>query len=185
MDLYVRKGEPIRAELWNALIDALGLAGTEIFSGKGIRRRVFGGKTILSASGTGTSRPPLRFFQISDASTRGETGAIDESRVNLVPSLLVQDVPSAGLTHLVVEDGYKIFAHVEFDPETGEVTARTIEAAADVPYASQGHAYLHIGSVAINEANTTLTPTNYIYGPITGCRDWFQEPLSYTLEGSP
>lgn len=185
MDLRVRKGEPIRAELWNALIDALGLAGTEISAGKGLLRRVIGGKTILRASGAGMSRPAPRFFQISDASARGESGTIDTAKVNLVPSLLAQDVPSAGLTDLVVEDGYKIYAHVEFDPETGAVTARTIEAAADVPEASSGHAYLLIGSVVINEANTVLTPTNYIYGPITGCRDWFQEPLSYTLEGSP
>lgn len=50
MDFHVQRGEPIRAELWNALVDALGQA--QIFPGKGIRRRVFDGRTMLSAAGT-------------------------------------------------------------------------------------------------------------------------------------
>ena len=50
MDFHVQRGEPIRAELWNALVDALGHA--QIFPGKGIRRRVFDGRTMLSAAGT-------------------------------------------------------------------------------------------------------------------------------------
>ena len=47
MDFHVQRGEPIRAELWNALVDALGQA--QIFPGQGIRRRVFDGRTMLSA----------------------------------------------------------------------------------------------------------------------------------------
>ena len=60
MDFHVQRGEPIRAELWNALVDALGLAN-QIFPGKGIRRFVVGGRTILSApepSGAGPSKTP-------------------------------------------------------------------------------------------------------------------------------
>jgi hypothetical protein len=59
MDFHVQRGEPIRAELWNALVDALGHA--QIFPGKGIRRRVFDGRTILSADRvprTGNSDTP-------------------------------------------------------------------------------------------------------------------------------
>ena len=35
MDFHVQRGEPIRAELWNALVDALGQA--QIFPRQGIR----------------------------------------------------------------------------------------------------------------------------------------------------
>jgi hypothetical protein len=59
MDFHVQRGEPIRAELWNALVDALGHA--QIFPGKGIRRRVFDGRTILSADSvprTGNANTP-------------------------------------------------------------------------------------------------------------------------------
>ena len=59
MDFHVQRGEPIRAELWNALVDALGQA--QIFPGQGIRRRVFDGRTMLSADRiprTGNSATP-------------------------------------------------------------------------------------------------------------------------------
>ena len=128
------------------------------------------------------SAPP-RFFEISDASERDEDGAITAAQVQLIPSLLAQEEPTAGLTALAVADGDKIYAHVSFSTSDGSITGRVIEAGATVPDDDEGEVYLQIGSVTI--ADDVLTPTNLIYGPITGCRDWFIEPLTYTLEGSP
>ena len=80
MDFHVKKGEPIRAELWNALVDALGLAG-QIFPGKGIRRFVVGGRTILSADTaprTGNANTPYVLGSTKYGSSMSGPHAHDE-----------------------------------------------------------------------------------------------------------
>lgn len=142
-----------------------------------------GSQLLLDATAiTAAAGVTAPFFKISDDSVRSG-GSITTARVKLVSSLLCKAEPTAGLTELAVADGDKIYAHVSFNTTTGAVTARVIEADATVPDDDDGEVYLQIGSVTID--GDTLTPTNLIYGPITGCRDWFTEPLSYNLEGSP
>jgi len=151
------------------------------------------GPGVTSNSGfsgvTLSTRPPRTasvarpFFHIADDSTRNDAGVITAARVKLVTSLLAKDVPTTGLTALAVATGNTIYAHVAFNSTTGAVTARTIEAAASVPAPSLGHAYLAIGIVTITGPD--LVAVNYVHGPITGCLNWFSQPLTYTLEGSP
>ncbi len=159
------------------------LARTPLRSAEGeIDETPTGFRFLPRAAAAAATGRTLRLFQISDASTRSG-GHITAARVRLVSSLLCQAEPTSGLTALAVADGSKIYAHVSFNTTTGAVTARVIEAASSVPADADGEVYLQIGSVAIS--GDTLPPTNLIYGPITGCRDWFTQPLHYNLEGAP
>jgi hypothetical protein len=164
MNLYVRPGEPIRAEAWNALIDALALAGTEIFPGPGLRRRVLGGKVILSAQGR-PPRPspaPFQVFAANDedgAKVSVHPGTVRfPSGPSVVPTIEVGGAPVAldndPAPTLAVEDGWHVYLRADVLGQTV-----TVEAAASVPIEELDEesnevlfTHLDLATVAVDDA---------------------------------
>lgn len=167
-----------RGKLWSWLKESQPIPDPASFA---VRETPQGRFFSLRPAGANIPYVAPRFFEIFDSSERDADGVITTAQVRLVESLLCGDVPT-GITDLAVADGDKVYAHVEYDVTDGSVTGRTIAAAASVPAAASGDAYLQIGTIAIS--GETLTPTNDIYGPIIGCRNWFVTPLEYTLIGT-
>lgn len=176
----------LTAEFLNAIIYVLWALsrGDNILSGENIRRKI-GSSWIMLSADSGNIYNPVAYqpFQLVDGNDSGT------NFIRVVYSTLVGVAPdgfSPGDDPIykfssVSGDGF-VWAEVDIDGTTGEVTGRSLDFGSTVPTDTDTSYYVEIGSYTTDMQNN-LSVVNARYGPITAqiCQDFFSPTLSWSV----
>jgi hypothetical protein len=145
------------------------------------------GGTILSIKSGQPGDFPANTFFLLEAADVIEDEEVTANKIRVRYSTLADAAPddfqpsdSPPFLFTITEAGI-VYAHLEIDSETGEVTGRTIENGTEIPDDTDTDFYCEIGTYDIDDETDGTTCANGRYGPIGAniCRNWFVSPVKY------
>lgn len=181
----VRRGEPVKASDWNALIDYL--RSSQLQPSAGVRVIRTGMGTTLAVTVDATTRPPVAVhpFKLFDATDS------DGPKIRVLYGALAQRAPD-GMSDgdnppytLDISSDVKIYGGVSFETVDGErrVTSRWIEDSEDYKDNTEDTAYILIGSVSVDSDTGKIKSIAQAltWSPdVKACRNWFSDPPTWT-----